>query len=70
MADHIIVTAPVTFKRWRAPNFASLDKESGGIAVEDLAPQVLDALAQDWLNQLYAKVGRSAPRLSAPEGER
>jgi hypothetical protein len=47
------------------PRYASLpqqgDQPSYSIMIEDLDPAALDALAQTWLDQLYASVNREPP---------
>lgn len=67
----VTVSAPVTFKTWAAPNFAQPEiaprprqegfRATESVAVADLAPAVLDALAAAWLEDLYAKTGREVP---------
>lgn len=52
-------------KPWLAPNFATLEQPPGlkqeglrelpSIAVKDLPQATLDALAAEWLTNLYAK---------------
>lgn len=70
MADHIIVNTPVTFKRWSVPNFANPASEGDSIAVRNLSRTALHALAQAWIDDLYAHAGEErAPHLSTPEGE-
>jgi hypothetical protein len=60
----------VEFKEWTVPNFATVDhgegKRNTTIAVEDLPGAALDALAQDWINRLYAKAKQKPPTLSKP----
>lgn len=60
MSDTLEIVCKVSFKAWKTPNFAPL---TGGesIPVGDLEPHVLDQLAQQWLNHLYAGVGRKPP---------
>ncbi len=71
MGDSINVTTQVAFRRWKAPNFATMESRprarQDGIQampstpVRELAPDVLDALAAAWIHDLYAKAGREAP---------
>lgn len=71
MSDVITIKTSVRFKTWRAPNFASVDqgarprqegmRPDSTIAVADLDPEVLDALAMEWLTDLYSKVQREPP---------
>lgn len=71
MTDTVTVTAPVTYRAWKAPNFATLDmppglkqdglKELPSIPVADLPAVAMDALAQQWLDHLYGKIGRANP---------
>ncbi len=71
MTETVTVSAPVTYRRWPPPNFASLDqpprrREEGRVAtaathVKDLTPEALDALAGAWLEDLYFKTGRPSP---------
>lgn len=71
MTDTVTVTARVTYRAWPVPSHAVLDmppqpKQAGltelpKIAVEELDPHVLDALATQWLDHLYASVGRQHP---------
>jgi hypothetical protein len=71
MTDEVKTTMGMTFKAWNAPNFAVLamparNKGDGlsslpSFPVGELAADALDALASQWLDQLYAKVGRPSP---------
>jgi len=73
MDDAITVSAPVRFRRWTTPNFATQDvpprprsegfQEAPSTPIAELAPEVLNALAQAWLNDLYTKAGHSPPRI-------
>lgn len=63
MADQVDVTMRASFKRWIGPNFATT-LSGGSVHVRDLEPHVLDAMAQAWLEDLYRKTGRPAPRIS------
>lgn len=75
MSAPITVTTAVKFRRWLAPNFATQDmpprpKQDGMVAlptahVRDLPHQVLDALAEAWLVDLYEKAGQSNPFTNA-----
>ena len=62
MADQVDVTMRASFKRWHVPNFATT-VSGGSVHVRDLEPHVLDAVAQAWLDDLYQKTGRAAPRI-------
>lgn len=81
MTDIIEVKTTVRFKPWIVPDYANLDvgvrprqegfKPSEGIPVGELDPEVLDALAQRWLDNLYASVKRRPPfRLTPKESTR
>jgi hypothetical protein len=71
MNDPITVTTAVKFRRWQAPNYAVQDiprrprheglVEAPKMHVNELAPQVLDALAKAWLSDLYDRAGQSNP---------
>ena len=73
MSDAITVNAPVRYRKWQAPNFATQDtpprprqdgfREAPSTPVAELAPEVLNALAQAWLDDLYTKAGHAAPRI-------
>lgn len=73
--DTVSVKTKVDFKAFATPDSAcivipstvevELYLEAPIIPVEELAPEVLDALARQWLDHLYAKCGRESPfRLS------
>jgi hypothetical protein len=69
--EPITVTTAVKFKRWQAPNFAIQDTpprprqegfyEAPKEHVNKLPFQVIDALAEAWLNDLYAKTEYGNP---------
>lgn len=71
MNDPITVTTAVKFRRWQAPNYAVQDvpprprqegfHEAPKAAVSELPFQVIDALAEAWLNDLYAKSEHENP---------
>jgi hypothetical protein len=71
MSDVVTVNAPVSYRRWIAPNFANVDmpprpRQEGmqalpSVAIKDLAPEALDALAAAWLSDLYTKADRPCP---------
>lgn len=73
MSEDVIVAAAMAYRRWLAPNFAtwalppSARQEGLKVApstpVADLDDRALDALAQAWLNDLYAKANRRPPDL-------
>jgi hypothetical protein len=73
MADTVTVIAKVAFNAWQVPRFATISqpprpRQEGmqvaqSVPVKDLKPEVLDALAQAWINHLYAGVGRKPPVL-------
>ena len=69
MTDIIEANHLLRFKPWIAPNFAPIDgAKRTSIPVTDLNPGTLDALAQQWLNQLYAKCNRKPPNI-IPAGD-
>lgn len=64
--DTVTVKTQMTFAAFLAPKTVRviLDEEEPGenwLCVEDIEPHVLDALAQQWLDHLYASVGRGCP---------
>jgi hypothetical protein len=69
--EPITVTTAVKFKRWQVPNYATQDmpprpKQEGihelpKTHVKELPFQVLDALAEAWLQDLYMNAGQSNP---------
>lgn len=73
MRDTISISTKVVFRKWPAPNFATVSlpplprqegmKELPSVPIAELQPQVLDALAEAWLADLYAKANRKAPEL-------
>ena len=66
MTDMLMKLAP-----WRAPDFAQLQaapasredgfKEFPTVSVRDLSQEALDALAGEWLGDLYTKAGKPSP---------
>jgi hypothetical protein len=65
MADEITVTGEFTLKAWCVPKAAIImvgDTECK-MPVEKLSATALDSLAQNWLNHLYAGVGRKPPSI-------
>jgi len=71
----IEVRTKVTFKPWQSPNFATLDNISGGetqqnqnhtIHVSQLDEYALAALADEWLENLYAKTEHTSPFKATP----
>ena len=71
MSDTVTVRTEMKFKAWVVPKFAALDmpplpKQEGihplpSFPIEELDPAVLDALAQQWLDHLYACCNREPP---------
>jgi hypothetical protein len=69
--EPITVTTAVKFRRWQAPNYAIQDvpprprqegfSEAPKMHVKELPHQVLDALAEAWLADLYEKAGQRNP---------
>jgi hypothetical protein len=65
MSEPITVTTAVKFRRWQAPNYAVQDmpprpRQEGMVElpkahINELPFEVLDALAEAWLTDLYAK---------------
>lgn len=65
--DRIVtVTTECDFAPWRAPNFALLPSENS-VPVIKLSEGALRALAERWLEDLYAKAGKTNPFTSAPD---
>ena len=77
MTGAITVKTSVSFRRWTAPNYAVVDmgpsrrveglREGTSVAVADLAPEALDALAEAWLADLYEKAKRPSPFIRSPQ---
>lgn len=64
MTDTVTINAPVTYRAWSAPSAAQIhfdEDEAFAVPIETLTPEALDALAQQWLDHLYARVGRPSP---------
>lgn len=71
MADDVTTTMGMTFRAFTVPNFVSLSmparpKQEGmhplpSLAIQDLSPDALDALAARWLDNLYASCKRPSP---------
>jgi hypothetical protein len=71
MTDAIEVKTTVRFQPFNVPNYARIVmptaprqegfKETPAIPIEDLEPDVLDALAARWLDNLYAAAKRPSP---------
>lgn len=71
MNDVVEVKTTVRFKPFNVPNYARVEtpakprqegfQESPAISIEDLEPAVLDALAERWLDNLYASAKRPSP---------
>src|SRR3546814_12847576 len=67
MADEVKTTMGMTFQAFKVPNFALLivpggdDRDHRSVAISQLSPDALDALALQWLDHLYASVERAAP---------
>lgn len=71
MSDPITVTTAVKFRPWNVPNYAVQDvpprarqegfSEAPKMSVKELPHQVLDAMAERWLNDLYANAGQRNP---------
>ena len=70
----ISTTLPVEFRRWQVPDSAvhvtppgnrqdGFLQKSPVTNVEQLPPQALDAMAQAWIDDLYARAGRQGPKL-------
>jgi hypothetical protein len=57
----------VKFRPWAAPNFAAIagdgrsEPKAEGVPVADLEAATLDAPAEAWLKDLYAKAGKKNP---------
>lgn len=78
MSDTIEITTAATLKAWCVPNYAYLvrsdidesdhDDDRLALSIETAPREVVDALAKQWLNQLYASRGEVSPftYLSAP----
>lgn len=64
--DRIVtVVTECDFAPWRAPNFALLQSEHS-VPVAKLSEAALMALASRWLDDLYAKAGKSNPFAANP----
>jgi hypothetical protein len=71
MSKTVTVSTSVQYRRWQAPNFATMEtpprpRQEGlqwapTTPIAELPREVLDALAQAWLDDLYAKANVSAP---------
>lgn len=71
----VSVAVPVSYRRWQAPNFATIDRPPGNrqdgmqplpsTPVAELDPKALDALAAAWIEDLYTKAGRKPPKLQS-----
>ena len=63
MSSPVPVTAQVIveYKPWTVPNFASVVGAQDGSRVDELPQAALDALAQRWLHDLYAKANKTCP---------
>lgn len=71
------MTAMMSYKlkAWQTPNFATVDlptrpKQDGivalpSVAVKDIPQEALDSLAQQWIEELYAKAGKTPPAFMA-----
>lgn len=72
MTDIVTISGPVDYKAWMVPRFAHVmigDTEAK-LPVEGLTNDALDALAQQWLDHLFASVARPSPFvLAAKEGK-
>lgn len=61
-------TIALKLRPWRAPNFANVEDGGGprnrevpSIPVKELPPESLNAMAQEWLEDLYAKAEKPSP---------
>ena len=67
MADIVTVKTEVDYCAWPTPDSARLAMsetdyaDCPAIEVELVAPEVLDALAMQWLDHLYARCNRANP---------
>ena len=67
MSDTIEVKTTVSFRAWPIPESAIVDfgdaddAQLPSIPLTDLASDVVDALAQRWLDNLYANRGQASP---------
>jgi len=67
MADEVKTSMGMTFKAFNVPNFAKVtipgmeDRDAPLIAITELEPAALDALAGQWLTHLYANCARDVP---------
>jgi hypothetical protein len=71
MNEPVTVTTAVKFRRWLSPNYAVQDVpprprqeglvEAPKIHISELPQQVLNALAEAWLVDLYEKAGQRNP---------
>jgi hypothetical protein len=71
MADTVEIKTKVSFRAWPVPDSASLDvppglKQEGmkpvpTFPLTELDDEVVDALAQRWLDNLYANRAQDAP---------
>ena len=73
MSDTVKINVPVEFRKFSIPegarnaNGSVLRQDGFGTArltpLDELPKEALDALARSWINDLYAKAGKTAPRL-------
>jgi len=71
VTDLVTVKVAVNYRAWVTPDEAVIDMPARPnqdgvqplpkVAVEELEPAALDALAKQWLDHLYAKCGRGSP---------
>jgi hypothetical protein len=76
MTGTVTVNAPVRYRTWNAPSFATIDTGPGRredgfrqgptTHVAELPAEVLHALASAWLADLYGKARKPAPSLPSP----